>query len=186
MFRPCIESCLPRRIRQSRELQRSNQANRNFPIPLTLYNYIVKFKIIRSIANSYKDKLHKPPPRSIPYFISSIFSRTFEFFEISSFSHSQRVPVRDKREYRLDIPSKRQSNPPLSPRQNISPIGMIHDLPVERRVQREREIKEIRVDCVAPRRTIRLEYTVLIVEDVKEKQKEKEREREVPGIENGP
>lgn len=157
-----------------------------FSNPLTLYNYIVKFKIIRSIANSYKDKLYKPPPRSIPYFISSIFSRTFEFFEISSFSHSQRVPVRDKREYRLDIPSKRQSNPPLSPRQNISPIGMIHDLPVERRVQREREIKEIRVDCVAPRRTIRLEYTVLIVEDVKEKQKEKEREREVPGIENGP
>lgn len=95
-------------------------------------------------------------------------ARTFEFFEISSFSHSslsQRVAVYSVTNVNIDRISRQSvkvtlPHSKLSPRQNISPIGMIHDLPVERRVQqREREIKEIRVDCVARRRTIRLEYT---------------------------
>lgn len=141
------------------------------PLP---FNYIVKFKgIIRSIANSLQRWIPNLLllPRSKAYSISPIFPRcthirifrNIEFLSLEFVAKSGRI-FRDKREYRSDIPSKRQSNPPphskLSPRQNISPIGMIHDLPVERRVQqREREIKEIRVDCVARRRTIRLEYT---------------------------
>lgn len=92
MFRPCIESCLPRRVRQSRELQRSNQANRNFPIPLTLYNYIVKFKIIRSIANSYKDKLQTSPSIDTVFHFIDIFThiRIFRNIQFLSLAKSAR------------------------------------------------------------------------------------------------
>lgn len=174
----CFESCLSRRLEstqtQPRESQRSSQANRGWNFPIPPFNYVVKFKgIIRSIANSLQRWIPNLLllPRSKAYSISPIFPRcthirifrNIEFLSLEFVAKSGRI-FRDKREYRSDIPSKRQSNPPphskLSPRQNISPIGMIHDLPVERRVQqREREIKEIRVDCVARRRTIRLEYT---------------------------
>lgn len=122
----CFESCLSRRLEstqtQPRESQRSSQANRGWNFPIPPFNYIVKFKgIIRSIANSLQRWIPNLLllPRSKAYSISPIFPRcthirifrNIEFLSLEFVAKSGRI-FRDKREYRSDIPSKRQSNPP--------------------------------------------------------------------------
>ena len=122
MFRPCIVFVAAARVEQPRESQRSSQANRGWNFPIPPFNYIVKFKgIIRSIANSLQRWIPNLLllPRSKAYSISPIFPRcthirifrNIEFLSLEFVAKSGRI-FRDKREYRSDIPSKRQSNPP--------------------------------------------------------------------------